>query len=101
MSATKDWQVVFKVEGLECPAALCWEISADDQSILNVTMNGDWYANVDVRLVDGVTADEVKKALRGMYLERFKARMPEPLRGLQATIEEKIDEWFANQTYQT
>lgn len=91
MSATKDWPVVLDVEGLRCPVALKW---THHDGILNVTMSGDWYANVDVRLIDGVTADEVKIGVAHMFYPDKVARMPEPLRGLQSVIAAKIDEWF-------
>ena len=97
MSQTSDWPVVLEVEGLRCPVALKWR---GHDGILNVTMSGDWYANVDIRMVDGVTADEVKKGLAQMFQPDKVARMPEPLRWLMPTLEEKIDAWFAKQPVQ-
>ncbi len=91
----EDWQVYFEVDGLRCPLAFHWKLN---HRILNIIMScGDWSAYVGLKSMDYVDAAAVKRGLDEMFQPAKVAHIPEPLRGLQATIEEKIDAWFANQ----
>lgn len=94
MSATKAWQAVLEVDGLRCPVALRWLLN---KGVLKITMNGDWYAHVDLEDMYYMDAAAVKRGLDKMFQPAEKAKMPEPLRGLQPVLEAMIDEWFANQ----
>lgn len=90
-----DWQLNFEVDDSSCPLAFCWKLN---RRILSIIMScGDWNAYVGLKNMDYVDAAAVKRGLGEMFQPAEQAKMPEPLRGLQTTIEEKIDEWFVSQ----
>lgn len=96
MSLPSDWPVVLEIDGLKCPVALGWW-KGTESGVLTVVMDGDWYTLVQLKNVDEITVDDVKRALAGMYTARAMAKMPEAIRDLQPKLEAEIDAWFAKQ----
>ncbi len=97
MGCNGDFQLAFEVT--DPVLVLGWEYNPKTGT-LHVVMSGPCYFHVQLEHVEEVDADKVKKGLAGMFLERHKAKMPEPIRGLQSTIAAEVDAWFASQSVQ-
>lgn len=97
MGCSGNFQLAFEVT--DPVLVVGWEYNPKT-STLHVVMSGPYYCHVQLEQVEEVDADTVKKGVAGMYLERHKAKMPEPIRGFQPTIVAEIDAWFANQSVQ-